>query len=755
MPLRRQSPSVARKAHLDFETGSDIDLRDVGVHRYAEHPTTRIWMFCYALDHSPVRTWRPGYPFPLDLFEHVQGGGIVGAHNAGFERAIWNTILHPGYGAPALTIEQMDCTMARCSALAIPPGLDDAAHILNLTQRKDKAGHALMRKMAKPRHNLCIACEGDGCSICEYRGYTLRWFDEPENIERLAAYCAQDVETERELDAVAPALSPRERKVWELDQRINERGFMIDRYTAVKAKMIVDHAVDLLDKRLAEITGGRLTHCSEVKKIVAYLNAEGLECDSIAKEWHDVLLSKADALLRPDLREIVLLRKSAAKASTAKLETAVGCLGTDDRARDQFFYHGAAPGRWAGRLIQPQNLYRVDNERDGDSITDAIRAMSKWPTVTEAHDMLSMTVDAPMVIIPKCLRQMIVAPPGKHFIGGDQSNIEGRLAAWFGDEQWKIDAFKAFDAGLGPDLYKVSYSQSFGTPISEIDQPKRQIGKVQELALGYQGGAGAYVDMGKNYGLKIETLVPIVYAATDAATWETWRQRYDQAITDLPVDHWIACKIIVKAWRTANSRIVQCWWDLQDAAVQAMAEPGNIISVLNGRVHYLFNRGFLWLSLPVGRTIAYAHPELRSVKQDIYEDENGNKIDASNYSAREVEARVRSGEWRFAYQRTKRTVLYEGFESERRVWARQALYGGMQFNHVVQGTARDVIVENMLDAEDAGYPCVLTVHDELVAETPEWFGNAEEMKKIMTRPLPWLPGAPLAAKTWEGLRYEK
>lgn len=729
-------------AHHDFETASALDLRKCGVHRYAEHPSTRIWCMSWRLgDDGPVQHWRPGYPDPVPLLEHVARGGIMKAHNAAFERTIWNRLLRVRYCPhwPELRIEQQDCTMARAAVLAIPQSLEICGKVLGARVTKDMEGNALMRKAAKPRKALA-----DG---------EMTWWDDDETIDRIEAYCDQDILAETEVDLRCPPLSPAERAVWELDQRINDRGVLLDRALIEHALHVRAIALVSLDQQMAQITGGAVQRCSEVAKLVAWIESRGLICNSVAKAEQDDLLRAAEREGLLDVAEAIRLRQRAAKTSTAKLQAMLDCMCEDGRARGLLHYHGTNTGRWAGRLIQPQNLYRVDPERDGDTISRALDVLLAHDG-DDAHDMLAMLFGDPLSVLAKTLRSMIVAERGRKLVGADLSNIEGRLAAWISGEEWKLEAFRAFDAGRGPDLYRVAYARSFGIEPHQVTGAQRQIGKVEELALAYQGSVGSFISMAKVYGLRPSGLVdPVRSAAPDDFAY--WSARYDGAKDKhgLPKEQWAAIKVIVAGWRAAHPKLVGGWWELQDAAVDAVLTPNTPIPALNGRVAYLNAKGFLWCRLPSGRVLAYCAARVRQETEAWIEMPNGVRHEEGELFDYEIAALMTQGGTRKT--RKRNVVLYEGYEGESREWTTFSLYGGKQFNHIVQATARDVMVGAMLRAEERGYPVVLTVHDELLTEPFEWWGSPAEMEQIMTEGEPWLDGCPLAAKAWEGHRYGK
>lgn len=736
--------------HIDFETRSAVDLRAAGVYRYAQDPSTGIWCMAWSLG-GKRGIWKEGGFFPTEVLEHVGRGGRVVAHNAAFERVLWNEVLtrqlRGRVFVPPLRIEQMDCTMARCAVLGIPATLEDAGHVLALSIKKDATARANMLALAKPR---AIATDG-----------TITWADTPERLAIQYAYCQTDVAAEEGIDARVPPLSAREREVWELDQRINERGVRLDVAAIEAAQRVVEAEKARLDDAMAEVTGGAVTAVSQVARLVKWIAGRGHDCPGLGK---DVIRQVRAATASDEaVTQALAIRAEGAKASTAKLKAMLACADRDGRAKGLLAYHSTSTGRWAGRLIQPQNLYRVDHEEDGAKVETTINTL-QWlhdtgaDPVHEAAVIRALTGQPAMTMIAKSLRSMFIATDGKRFIGGDLSNIEGRVAAWITGEQWKVDAFRAYDEKRGPDLYRVAYARSFGVadPATVTGQ-RRQVGKVTELSLQYQGSVGAWIKMAANYGVTPSQVVPVVREAVGDAAFLAMVGRHAAAPDKhgLGAEEWAAIKIIVTGWRDAHPQLVQGWWDLQDAAIDAVANPGVVVPVLGGKVRYMHAKGFLWCSLPSGRVLAYFNPRVVATVREYVEMPDGARVAREAVKDDDLLALLEQGA-QVVTLPPRRRVDYEGYEGERKRWATMNLYGGMQFNHIVQGTARDIMVDGMLAAEKAGYRVVLTVHDELLTEAPHGFGSAKELEDIMSAVPPWVVGdLPLAAKAWEGARYDK
>lgn len=724
-------------AHVDFETRSDVDLTKAGVYRYAESPLTGTWGFAYWFTvedtkepFGAVKQWRPGYADPLDLLNHIRMGGEFMCHNAAFERTIWNWVLVgrtcPHW--PTISVAQQNCTMARAAAVSLPQKLEKLGDALGTNMQKDMEGHRLMMKMARPRRY-----EPNG---------TVVWWDDPEDIDRNMAYCEQDVRVEAEVDKMVPPLSPNERAVWQFDQVINERGVAIDTHAVERCAQLVEYARKQLDKLIRHKTDRAVPKTSSDAKIIAWLNGRGVECTSLAKGKIEDVVFMASLIYDEIAQDVIRLRQAGWKTSTAKYRAMQMCMSWDNRIRGLLNYHGAGTGRWAGRLVQPQNFPRVDpdNKELMAKIAYLHELLNSTYNIREIYEIIEVQYGALEVLdlLSKALRSMIVADEGKKLIGGDFSNIEGRVNSWFGNETWKLQAFRDYDNGIGEDLYKLAYAKSFGVDVSTVGKgQKRQIGKVQELALGFQGGIGAYLTMGATYGVNPFSLTKPVKDATTAEQWDRTAAKYHAPGTNkfaLFEGEWTALKILVDNWRAAHPGIVQSWWDYQDAAIEAVAAPGTIVYCGGNRVQYYSDGRCLWCVLPSGRMLCYHVPEL-VVEIEEYWDEYAQEFKT----------------------RTKRKVSFFGTDSKTKQWRKQYLYGGLQCENIVQATARDCMVHAMFTVEHAGYPVILTVHDEIVTEVDDtrFDLNEDDFAALMSQLPAWADGLPVSVGAWEDYRYVK
>lgn len=668
---------MADALHFDLETRSAADLTKVGAHRYFEDPTTSIICASYRIGQGPMKRWFGNLP-PPEVVDHIRAGKLVKGHNQSFERPGWNALCAPLTGVK-LQVEQQDCTMSRALAVGLPASLFGVGLALKIEQAKDLDGHRLMMQMCKPK-------------TLE----PLTWHDRPEAVERLAAYCDQDVEAEADVDRRVPALSARERRVWELDQRINDRGFSVDLQLVQRAHAIVDLAKVRADQDMWRVTNGAIKKASQAKALADWINAKGIPCKSVADGEIDELIVGADMLGHEDVEAALRIRR--ASAGAFKFEAMLRAVCSDGCIRGSLQYHGTHGGRWAGRVVQPHNFKRMDTDEEISQVGQALDILRQYEKPDDALDAMEMLLDLPALeVLSLCARPMIVAKPGNILRNADFSNIEGRLNAWFAGEDWKLDAFRAFDAGTGPDLYKVTAGKVLGKPTEAVSKAERQNqGKVPELACGYQGGVVAFQKMGAKYGVQV--------ADSHA-------------------------RKIVADWREANPRITDSWRELGDAAIEAVRSPGMIVPVLGNKVQYVCNGDFLWCKLPSGRIISYAAPTVGWKTKVLTIDDE--EVEISNFG-----------------------LSYWGSKNGR--WQKLDLYGGAQCAHIVSGTARDLLVEAMFSVEAAGYPLILTIHDELLNECAAGFGSLEHYKQVIAQSKPvWARGLPMALKVSEGDRYDK
>ncbi len=666
------------KASLDLETRSALDLKVVGVDVYARHPSTDVLIASYKIDDGPVRRWTRGQRAPADLLDHVENGGTVDAWNAAFELAIWQHVLRARKGWPELKPEQCRCTMARSYAMAMPGALENAAPAAGISEQKDAAGKRLMLQMCKPR-----TINPDGTYV---------WWETPEQMDRLGAYCDTDVLTEDSMGHRLMQLSASEQAIWLLDQKINNRGVYVDRPAIEAAIKVVQYEADRHNVAIREVTGNYVGFTSEVARLTEWVRSRGVAVEGLAKA--DVL----DALkldgLPDDVRRALLIRQEAGKTSTAKLAKMLSSLSADGRLKGMFAFHGAGTGRWAGRKVQLHNLPRPKLTQDEiEDVLDELPAIVAERGAGYAATWIDNLYGSPLDVFSWALRGLLTAAPGFDLIGGDFANIEGRVLAWLAGEQWKLDAFRAYDEGTGPDLYLLAYSKGFHTTI-DAAKPFRQVGKVMELALGFQGGVGAFQQMAKTYNV---------------------------VVSDAQADQ------LKNAWRGIHPAVVQFWYDLEQASMDAMYGNGQPFSAgAPGRqVTFKQSGSFLWCRLPSGRVLCYPYPKVKAIETPWGE--------------------------------MKPQIHYMTVDGVSNKWTETHTYGGKLAENVTQAVARDLLAAAMLRVEAAGCPIVLHVHDEIVGEIKETTPARaiDEFKRLMAETPPWASGLPVAVEAFRRRRYGK
>jgi DNA polymerase len=730
-----------REMHLDVETRSDVDLKKYGPYRYVEGKHTDVWCACYAFGDGPVQDWVPGQPCPPAIVEHVRAKGWIVAHNAQFERLIWTHILHPRYGWPLPDHDRWICTMARAYAMALPGSLEGAAQAVGIEKGKDLSGHKLMLRMAKPLKSKLL---DDG---------TLLWAYTPENLARLIRYCRQDMEVERQLHHLLARLNNNEQRIWWLDQTINDRGIGADLSLAAKAEHIATHAMKLLNQDMRAVSSGRVTTATSVAQIVRFCQSLGVDdIDSLRADRLEALLGRPD--LPPQARRVLNIRAEASRVSVKKISALLTDSSPDGRVRGLLSYHVATTGRWAGRRFQPQNIKRPTN-KDQDTLIKLVQ--------TGSFDLVKRIGGSPLEVIGDIIRGLIVPAQGCQIYAADYANIEGRVLAWLAGEEWKLDSFRLYDAGIEEDMYRLSYARAFGVPVAAVDDNMRQLGKVMELALGYQGGVGAFQSMAHNYRVEVSN------------------ERAEQ---------------LKLAWRHAHPKTKQFWRALEDAAISAVRYAANKNN--RGRQRFFFagsrvegsadrdvrkirfhvQGSFLLMRLPSGRLLSYPYPEIRKVpwrnntkdvpaiedddKAAMFENTGTPQLELE--SVDEILQQTRQGQqsqWgkdTLTFMSTinpsnAKRVLRDRYNKGN--WARITTYGGSLAENATQAVARDIMAEGMLRVERNGYKVILTVHDEVVAEAPCDFGSVPEFQDLMVTLPAWATGLPVAAKAWKGGRYRK
>lgn len=531
---------------IDIETYSDVDLTKCGVYAYSDSPNFEILLFAYAFDEEPTRITdlACGEKLPQKVLDALEDPAITkAAFNAQFERTCISRYL--GW---KLSPEGWQCTAVQSAMLALPLSLDNVGEVLNIQRKKLKEGTDLVRFFSMP----CKPTKANG-------GRTRnRPEDAPEKWERFKTYCIRDVDAEREIRQKLWKfpIPESEMELYRMDQEINDRGILVDQQLVENAVLCDNQYRQMVTARAYELTG--LSNPNSPAQIKGWLAEHGVEAEKLDKKTVKGLISEMDG----EVLEVLKLRLLMAKTSVKKYEAIERSVCPDGRVHGLLQFYGAnRTGRWAGRLVQVQNLPQ-------NHIPDLELARSL--VKEQRFEDLDLLYDSTPEVLSELIRTAFVPKPGCRFIVADFSAIEARVLAWFAGEQWRLDTFAE-----GGDIYCASASKMFGVPVVKhgVNGHLRQKGKIAELALGYGGAVGALTSMGAlDMGLQEEELQPLV-----------------------------------SQWRNSNPHITKFWWDVDAAAVKAVKERTEVVL---GNLCFTYRSGILFVTLPSGRKLSYIKPRM-------------------------------------------------------------------------------------------------------------------------------------------------
>lgn len=737
------------EARVDFETRSDVDLKKHGQSRYFASPHWKALIMRYRIGKGPLQEWTYRTPsMPKDLRVHVEAGGYIRAFNASFERGCFDEqAARFGWARPE--IDRYRCTAAESAAMALPRSLEGVGAALNLPVQKDKSGSDLIKFFSIPVRRLKKHAHLPPGPIWNEPE------DHPEEFKRFINYCGTDVETEEAVAARIFPLSADEQEMYTLDQVINSRGLRVDLESVHAAIAMAEKAKATIEGELAEITGGAVSGVNKAAQMVAWLKSQGVETESVAKAEIVDLLELED--LPANVRRVLEIRQQGAKSSTAKLQAFIDRTSADGRARNLYIFLAASTGRWSSRGIQKHNMPRprkefADAHLDLNLLFDFIRTGD--PTVVEF--MYGPKVGQPLPLLSDALKSFIIADPGKELCVADYSGIEDAVGMWDAGERWALDAMRGIlEDPKRPDLYRHTAEGTYGEPIAKSD-PRRQVGKVQRLAFGYEGGVAAAYSMGRVYGLKLHKVFDPLWNAADEGRREKAEKRYErcvkrgEAITKiLSREGWIAGELMKLGYRSSHEAVVDGWAIRRDAIREAVTAPGTQVKALH--VTYLSAHGFLWCRLPSGRCLAYAAPRL---KQQVWFKDNITG-ESEIVTAEQGYAREKAGEGK-VQGNAKPAVTALGVNSVTMAFERFALYGGLACENVIQAIARDLLANGIKLSERNGYPVIGHIHDEIITEVPIGFDpDAKRFEKLICQLPSWAEGLPLGSSGYSGSRLKK
>jgi len=633
----------------------------------------------YAYEDEEVQLWHPAMNGVPDFLLHPENYHVH-AWNSFFEWVIWYHVLK----LPVPPIEQWTDTAALACAMALPRSLGGCGSALKLPQnlQKNKRGYYLIRMLSIPNKK-----NGD-----------------PKLTQEMYQYCKDDVTTEREISKRLYELTPTERKVWELDQTINIRGIKVDKPAIRNALNVYAMAQTDLKGRLKELTG--LDNPNSQKQFLEWLQDKGVSVENTQKATLQALLEQKDI---HSVHNALRLKMSLSKTAPKKYQSMHDKIGGGTRLHGNVMYHGASTGRWSSTGVNLQNIARPTLDPD-------------WCIETLFHEdlkLFEMTDTDPMEALSSSVRGMLIPDKGKKFIVGDYSSIEARALAWLAGQEDKLELFR--NNGL---IYETAASKIFPVySVTDVTKEQRFLGKISELACGYQGGANAFMAMAKMYGINIE------------------RKRANQ---------------IKRLWRDANRHIVAFWEESNIAVMRAIRDGGTHPA---GKAIFGVKNNFLMCRLPSGRNLYYYYPTLN--RKPVHQFQIRHKEEATEYfTYHPAEYASLKQFYLHAADRHVEVYTFEGFEisfwgvdSNTRKFSKMTTYGGKLVENITQAVARDIMAESMLKLEDAGYPIVLTVHDEIISEVTD--GTVEEFTNIMEEVPVWANGLPIKVETYEAKRYRK
>lgn len=687
---------------LDYETFSEADLKKVGGWEYSVHPSTEILCAAYrigtreSLREEKTRLWLPSKSDTdfAGLLQSLRKPDIeLVAHNAGFEQMITRNVFGPKYMRSKLAelqsipIERWHCTAVMSRSIGLPGNLEGAGAALRLPVQKDKEGHKLMLKLSKPRKPTK---KDPATRIVDAALY-----------QRLAEYCIRDVDTEVELFLRLPALHPKERRFWVLNQKMNQRGFAVDRKLATQALRLIAHESRRMDARISELTGGALDSARQRDATLKWLKANGVSLPNLqagtVKEWLIKHQSRKDKAA-----EILRIRDAISRSSTAKYAGFEMRSRSDGRARDNTLFFGAHTGRDAGTGgIQPQNLFKsvFKHQEDVDAGVELMKAGDRHA--------IEAIFDKPMELYASALRGCIIAPKGKTLMTGDFATIEVRVLFWLAGEKYGLKQIMD-----GVDLYCEMAGKIYNRDPKEIKRLykagdkeaslMRQLGKQTVLGAGFGIGIGGekFQKAAKQYGMDIS--LELAQSA-------------------------------VRAYREMYPRIQAFWYSIEEAAKTAVSKPGFVVTMKNGLVWQLEGRR-LTCKLPSGRKISYFRPSLK------------------------VPSSLKFNKHLIAHPQ----LHYYSVLSPSKVFGETSSWGGKLTENCVQAVARDCLYESLdLIERDGKRLPVLAVHDEIVSEhdsltQPENAeGELSDFLNLMGRCPDWAQGLPVKCEGWAERRYRK
>lgn len=539
--------------HGDFETFSRANLKKCGGYRYAADPSTEILCFCWKTDDNEIETWVPsisqieanrvdtlpddwhyGRTVPPPLAVAIRAGATFTAHNASFERAVWQRVVVARHGGPSTRREQFICTATRASASGLPRALEPLALALGNAQQKDTEGTRLLNKFAKPRK-----------PTKHDKRDRVRPLDEIEEFIRLVQYCQQDVRTEAEVDEIVPHLNRAEQELYAFDMKINERGFRIDIPLVHKTQKILAHLEAEVVAEVREITKSEQypegLKPTQRDKMMVFFHSIGVKLENMQADHVRKYMRENVRTLSAEGRRLLQLRIEAGKASTKKLASMLEYCLDDQIARGTLMMYGAHTGRWSGKGVQPHNF---------------IRGLLKWIEqqrvfkllATGDHEVFSILYEWPIGVISQVMRGFIIPAEGNTFYVVDYASIEARVLSWLADDQEMLVAF-----ANGIDVYKLMATVIYNCTLEEVTSEQRRVSK--NVVLGcFAADTEVLTERGwvgiEHVGIKDRVFDGVSYVQHDGVIYQGEKETIWLDGVKVTSDHLIWNE---SQWRTASS----------------------------------------------------------------------------------------------------------------------------------------------------------------------------------------------------------
>lgn len=656
--------SGSQDIYYDCESRSTLDLKKVGVHKYARCPETDLHCATWASPkEGKIKIWLRGQPQPAELIEAVQRGDRFFMHNAEFDWTMWNEVAVKRYGWIPLPLSQIRCTASMAVAMGLPRALDNAARAAGVQVHKDPEGYKIMLKLCRPERY-----DDDLQPV---------WHTDPKLYQRLYSYAGQDIRVMYGLRRRVLDLRLEEQQLYELTLKVNERGVRFDLPPVQRALPMVASATKDLNTHVKKLTEGEVETTGQRNKMITFCADHMVGVPNLRRKTLELLLATQGEALPAIVTQVIQTRLEGAKTSTAKLKAILARVCHDGRLRGSLLYYGAGTGRFSSIGVQLQNLPRPTMDYvDCCYAVEMIRNRDR--------DDLEFWYGSTLQVVSDCLRSFIIPDPGNGFAVIDLAKIEAIINAWCAGQVDLLEAFRQ-----GRDTYAEMAAKVYRRPINrKVDKIEGHVGKALILGAGYGlGGLGFWTQCVLN-GILI-----------------------DQA-TALEA---------IQTYRAENDDIVQHWYAQENAAMDAVRRPGQRVPC--GRVEWVMRGGVLFCRLPSGRALSYPYACLKDKP-----DRHGTLRPRLHY----------------------RCIL-----PGTNAWGEIDTYGAALVENIVQAIARDILVHIMMLSEDEGVPNILSVHDEIVAEsrTPD---SALSILKDIAQHVPyWAPGLPVSVDAGTMDRYGK